>query len=147
MNEIESVSKVVDSKNDIFGEKVNSSNLENVENTVPSTGNVDRCTARSDEGPQDTFPRAEIDPVMDAVATCYLDNHATCSERRVDAEQTGPIADKPHTDTNTGYKPAVFYLGGEDGPRSFDSLPTVGQHYVRVLALLLALVILWILYS
>jgi len=132
MNEIESVSKVVDSKNEIFGEQVYSANIEKIENTVPSTGNVDIGTARSDEGSQNTFPRAEIDPVMNAVATCYLDNHATCSERRVDAEQNGPIADKPYTDTNTGYKPAVFYLGGEDGSRSFDSLPTVGQHYVSV---------------
>jgi len=134
MNEIESVSKAVDSKNQIVGEQVNSSNLETVENTVPSSRNVDISTARSDRGSQDTFSRAEIDPVMDAVATCYLDNRATCSERRVDAEQNDPIADKPHTDTNSVSNPAVFYLGGEDGSRSFDSLPTVGQHYVSVLS-------------
>jgi len=135
MNEIESVSKVVDSKNDIFGEQDYSANLEKIENPVPSTRNVDIGTARSGEGSQDTFSRADVDPVMDAVATCYLDNRATCSERRVGAEQNGPIADRPHTDTNSASKPAVFYLGGEDGPRSFDSLPTVGQHYVSVLAL------------
>ena len=96
------------------------------------------------------------------MTACCPDNRATCSEPRVDAGQNGPIADKPYTDTNIGYKPAgqngqradkpytdtntgskpaVFYLGGEDGPMSFDSLPTVGQHYVSVLALLLAL--LW----
>ena len=147
MNEIKSVRKAVDSKNVIFGDQVYSANIEKIENLVTSSGHVDIGTASSDSGSQDTFPRAETDSVKDAVTTCCSDNHATCSERRVGSEQNGSIADRPHTDTNSGSKPAVFYLGGEDGPRSFDSLPTVGQHCVRILALLLALVILWILYS
>jgi len=133
MNVVETVSKVVDLKNDISGEPVYSTDLKNVlKNPIHSSEDVDIGTPKSDGGSQDTFSRAEIDPVKDVVNTCYPDNRATSSERRVDDEQSSPVADEPHTDTTSASKPSVFYLGGEDGPRSSDSLPTMDQHYVSV---------------